>query len=124
MVRVRRPGARLYAGLVLLATQVLTITSPVAVAGATLVAAALFSPLRRRVQRVVDRRFNRVRYDADQTVAAFAARLRGAVDLDAVRSDLLTVVNTAVEPAHISVWTGPCSPEAGSSGGADQFHVA
>ena len=114
----------LYAGLVLLATQVLTITSRVAVAGAALVAAALFSPLRRRVQRVVDRRFNRIRYDADQTVATFAARLRGAVDLDAVRADLLTAVNTAVEPAHISVWTGPCSPEAGSSGGADQFHVA
>jgi hypothetical protein len=114
----------LYAGLVLLATQVLLITSPVAVAGATLAAAALFSPLRRRVQRVVDRRFNRVRYDADQTVAVFAARLRGAVDLDAVRADLLTAVNTAVEPAHISVWTGPCSPAAGSSGGTDQFRVA
>ena len=114
----------LYAGLVLLATQGLSITSPVAVAASTLAAAALFSPLRRRVQRMVDRRFNRVRYDADQTVAAFAARLRGAVDLDAVRSDLLTVVNTAVEPAHISVWSGPCSPAAGPSGGADQFRVA
>jgi hypothetical protein len=95
----------LYAGLVLLATQVLSITSPVAVAASTLAAAALFSPLRRRVQRVVDRRFNRVRYDADQTVTAFAARLRGGVDLDAVRSDLVAVVNSAVEPAHISVWT-------------------
>ena len=95
----------LYAGLVLLATQVLSITSPVAVAASTLAAAALFSPLRLRVQRVVDRRFNRVRYDADQTVAAFAARLRGGVDLDAVRSDLVAVVNSAVEPAHISVWT-------------------
>jgi hypothetical protein len=99
----------LYAGLVLLATEVLSIKSPVAVAASTLAAAALFSPLRRRVQRVVDRRFNRVRYDADQTIAAFAARLRGAVDLDAVRSDLLTVVNTAVEPAHISVWTAPAA---------------
>ena len=59
------------------------------------------------MQRVVDRRFNRVRCDADQTVAAFGARLRGAAGLDAVRSDLLTVVNTAVEPAHVSVWTGP-----------------
>jgi uncharacterized membrane protein HdeD (DUF308 family) len=97
----------LYAGLVLLATQVLSITSPVAVAASTLAAAALFSPLRRRVQRVVDRRFNRVRYDADQTVAAFAARLQEGVALDAVRSDLLTVVNTAVEPAHLSIWTGP-----------------
>jgi hypothetical protein len=95
----------LYAGLVLLATSVLRFHSTVAVAASTLVAAALFNPLRRRVQRAVDRRFNRVRYDADQTVAAFAARLRGAVDLDAVRADLLTVVSTAVEPAHVSVWT-------------------
>jgi len=114
----------LYVGLVLLATQVFHVHTPVAVAASTLAAAALFSPLRRRVQRMVDRRFNRVRYDADQTVAAFAARLRGAADLDAVRSDLLTVVNTAVEPAHISVWTGPCSPAAGPSGGADQVRVA
>jgi hypothetical protein len=95
----------LYAGLVLLATDALSITSPVAVAAATLAAAALFNPLRRRVQRLVDRRFNRVRYDADQTITAFAARLRDAVDLDTVRSDLLAVVNTAVEPAHLSVWT-------------------
>ena len=95
----------LYVGLVLLATQVFHVHTPVAVAASTLAAAALFSPLRRRVQRMVDRRFNRVRYDADQTVAAFAARLRGAADLDAVRSDLLTVVNATVEPAHLSVWT-------------------
>jgi hypothetical protein len=100
-----------YAGLVLLATRVLSVHTPVAVAAATLAAAALFNPLRRRVQRVVDRRFNRVRYDADQTVAAFAARLRGAVDLDAVRSDLLTVVSNAVEPAHISVWTASHGPD-------------
>jgi peptidoglycan/LPS O-acetylase OafA/YrhL len=100
-----------YAGLVLIATRVLSVHTPVAVAAATLAAAALFNPLRRRVQRVVDRRFNRVRYDADQTVAAFAARLRGAVDLDAVRSDLLTVVSSAVEPAHISVWTASHGPD-------------
>jgi hypothetical protein len=99
----------LYAGLVLLATQVLSIKSPVAVAASTLVAAALFTPLRRRVQRVVDRRFNRVRYDADQTVAAFAARLQEGAALDAVRSDLLAVVSTAVEPAHLSVWTAPAT---------------
>jgi hypothetical protein len=100
-----------YAGPVLLANQVLGIHTPVAVAAATLAAAALFNPLRRRVQRVVDRRFNRVRYDADQTVAAFAGRLRDAVDLDAVRADLLAVVNSAVEPAHISVWVATRRPE-------------
>jgi hypothetical protein len=68
------------------------------------VAAALFSPLRTRVQRTVDRRFNRARYDADQTVAAFAARLKGAVDLDSVRNDLAKAVDQALEPAHVSVW--------------------
>src|SRR3984957_515800 len=99
----------LYAGLVLLATQVLEIKSPVAVAASTLAAAALFTPLRRRVQHVVDRRFNRVRYDADQTIAAFAARLQEGAALDAVRSDLLAVVTAAVEPAHLSVWTAPAA---------------
>jgi hypothetical protein len=93
-----------YVGLVLLATRVLPFSSPVAVAGSTLVAAALFTPLRRRVQRVVDRRFNRARYDADRTVAAFAATLKDAVDLGAVRADLLDVVNRSLEPAHVSVW--------------------
>jgi hypothetical protein len=93
-----------YAGLVLLATQVLRLHSTVAVAASTLAAAALFNPLRRRVQQVVDRRFNRARYDADQTVAAFAARLKDAVDLDSVRDDLAGVVHQALEPAHVSVW--------------------
>jgi hypothetical protein len=93
-----------YAGLVLLATEVFKFHSTVAVAAATLAAAALFSPLRRRVQQVVDRRFNRARYDADQMVAAFAARLKDAVDLDSLRDDLAGVVNLALEPAHISVW--------------------
>jgi hypothetical protein len=93
-----------YAGLVLLATQVLRFHSTVAVAAATLAAAALFNPVRRRVQRVVDRRFNRARYDADQMVTAFAARLKDAVDLDSVRDDLAGVVQQALEPAHLSVW--------------------
>jgi hypothetical protein len=93
-----------YAGLVLLATRVLPLSSPVAVAASTLAAAALFSPLRRRVQRAVDRRFNRARYDADRTVAAFAARLKDAVDLDTVRDDLAGAVHQALEPAHVSVW--------------------
>ena len=93
-----------YAGVVLLATHVLAIKSPVAVAGSTLVVAALFSPLRSRVQRAVDRRFNRARYDADQMVAAFAARLKDVVDLDAVQVDLAGAVQRALEPAHVSVW--------------------
>ena len=96
--------AGVYAGLVLLATQELGLHTSVAVAAATLAAAALFSPLRRRVQRAVDRRFNRARYDADQTIAAFAARLKDAVNLDTVRADLGNVVHQALEPAHVSVW--------------------
>jgi hypothetical protein len=79
----------------------------VAVAASTLAAAALFTPLRRRVQHAVDRRFNRARYDADQTVAAFAARLKDAVDLDSVRIDLTGVVHRALEPADVSVWLSP-----------------
>jgi hypothetical protein len=93
-----------YAGLVLLATGVLRLHSTVAVAAATLAAAALFTPLRRRVQQVVDRRFNRARYDADLTVAGFATRLKDAVDIDAMQADLATVVQKTLEPAHISVW--------------------
>jgi hypothetical protein len=93
-----------YAGLVLLATHVLAVGTPVSVAAATLAAAALFSPLRRRVQRIVDRRFNRARYNAEVTVAAFAAHLKDAVDLDSVRADLAGVVQQTLEPAHVSVW--------------------
>ena len=96
--------AGVYAGLVLLATQVLEVKSPVAVAGSTLAAAALFSPLRRRIQRIVDRRFNRAQYDADTTVAAFAARLKDPVDLHTVQDDLASVVQQTLEPFHISVW--------------------
>ena len=99
--------AGVYAGLVLMATQVFRVHSTVAVAAATLAAAALFNPVRRRVQRAVDRRFNRARYDADKTVAAFAARLKDAVDLDSVRDDLAGVVHRALEPAHVSVWLSP-----------------
>ena len=96
-----------YAGVVLLSTQVLQFHSAVSVAVATLAAVALFSPLRRRVQNAVDRRFNRARYDADQAVAAFAARLKDAVDLDAVRADLLATATRTLEPAHASVWLRP-----------------
>jgi hypothetical protein len=93
-----------YAGLVLLTTEVFGFHTPVAVAASTLAAAALFTPVRRRVQRLVDRRFNRARYDAETTVAAFADRLKDAVNLDSVRDDLAGTVHQALEPAHLSVW--------------------
>ena len=96
--------AGVFAGLVVLATDVLPVKTPVAVAASTLAVAALFNPLRQRVQRMVERRFNRARYDADKTVAAFAARLQDTVDLDSVRDDLASVVSQALEPAHLSVW--------------------
>ena len=96
-----------YAGLVLLTTEVFGFHTPVAVAASTLAAAALFTPVRRRVQRLVDRRFNRARYDAETTVAAFADRLKDAVNLDAARDDLAETVHQALEPAHLSVWVSP-----------------
>ena len=94
-----------YAGLVLLATKVVSSShAPVAVAVSTLAAAALFNPLRRRVQRMVDRRFNRARYDTGLIVTAFAVRLKDAVDLLSVQDDLTGVVTGALEPDHVSVW--------------------
>ena len=93
-----------YTGLVLLATRVLPFHTAVAVAVSTLAAAAIFNPLRHVVQRAVDRRFNRAHYDADQAIAAFAARLKDAADPDAVHAHLLAAVHQALEPAHASVW--------------------
>jgi hypothetical protein len=93
-----------YAGLVLLATWLTGRTSPVAVAGATLVAAALFGPLRSRVQKRVDHRFNRARYDAERMLAAFAARLTEELDADTVTEDLARSVHAALQPAHVSIW--------------------
>ena len=93
-----------FGGVVLLTTRVLPFSSPVAVAVSTLAAAALFNPLRRRVQRLVDHRFNRARYDRDALVARFAARLRDAVDSDTVVAELAGAAASSVEPAHISVW--------------------
>ena len=96
--------AGVYAGIVLLATEVFRFRAPEAVAASTLAAAALFNPLRRRVQRMVDRRFNRARYDADQTIAAFATRLKDAVDMPTAQDEFLAAVNRSLEPAHVSLW--------------------
>jgi hypothetical protein len=97
------------AGVALL-TDVLPFSSPVGLAASTLSAVALFNPLRRSVQHAVDRRFNRARYDAEATIAAFSVRLQHAVDLDTVRNELLHTIGRSLEPASASLWTPPPGP--------------
>jgi N-terminal 7TM region of histidine kinase len=99
-----------FVGVVALTTDLLPFSSGVGVAASTLAATVLFNPLRRRVQRIVDRRFNRSRYDAERIVEAFAARLRDAVELESVQTELLDVVQRALEPAHASLWIRPSAP--------------
>jgi hypothetical protein len=96
-----------YLVLVTASSRLLPGGSSLAVAASTLAAAALFQPLRRRVQQVVDRRFNRARYDADRTVDAFTRSLREDVALDAVRSDLVAAVHDTLQPASLGLWLRP-----------------
>jgi hypothetical protein len=96
-----------YVGMIALTTRLIPVSSSVGVAASTLVAVGLFTPIRRWVQHRVDRRFNRSRYDAEATVATFSARLRDAVQLETVRTDLLNAVNAAVEPSQLSLWIRP-----------------
>jgi hypothetical protein len=82
----------------------LTGGNTLAVAGSTLVVAALFAPVRSRVQRAVDRRFDRSRYEGEQLLAAFGERLRDEVDLATIRADVLATVDAAVRPARAALW--------------------
>jgi hypothetical protein len=96
-----------YIGVVLGLGRLLPQGSSLVVAGATLAVAAMFQPARRRIQQAVDRRFNRRRYDAAQTIAAFSARLRDELDLRTLTGELLVVVDQTMQPTRASLWLRP-----------------
>ena len=102
-----------YVGCIALLTKVSTVRGSVGVAVAVLASAALFNPLRRRVQAVVDRRFDRARYDAERVVAQFSVQLREQVDLDLLAAGLLGVVHQVLAPAHLGLWLSgsPTAPD-------------
>jgi hypothetical protein len=106
--------AGIYAGLVLVLGQLsggLSAEPPSwAVAGATLAVAALFQPARHRIQAVVDRRFNRRKYNAATTIQAYSVRLRDELDLDTLSTELLAVVDQTMEPTGVSLWLRPSAP--------------
>ena len=97
----------IYGALAVIPSTVLRLESDLLVAAATLTAAAVFVPLRRRLQQAVDRRFNRARYDARRVVERFAGRLRDDIDLDDLAGDLRLAVTGTVQPAHLSLWLRP-----------------
>jgi hypothetical protein len=110
--------AGVYLGCVALLTKILPFRGSVGIAAAVLAAAALFSPLRRRVQAMVDRRFDRARYDAERVVAQFSVQLREQVDLDVLGNDLIGMVNQVLAPAHATLWLSDKVPPGGQPGQA------
>jgi hypothetical protein len=105
-----------YAAVVLVLGQLLGQDSSLVVAAATLAVAGAFQPARRRIQQVVDRRFNRRRYDAAQTIAGFSARLREELDLDALTVELLAVVDQTMQPTQAWLWLRPPQAPSTSAG--------
>jgi NH3-dependent NAD+ synthetase len=103
-------GAMSEDGVVLGLGQLLGRDSSLVVAMATLAVAAVFQPTRRRIQALVDRRFNRRRYDAARTIAAFSARLRDEIDLATLTGELLSVVQQTMQPTQVSLWLRPKGP--------------
>jgi hypothetical protein len=107
-----------YAAVILTLGQLLGRDSSLAVAAATLAVAAVFQPARRRVQAVVDRRFNRRRHDAAQTVQAFSGRLREQIDLDVLQAELVAVVEQTMQPTQATLWLRPSQAPSNGAGAA------